>query len=483
MSVSLKGIKKHWQNSIDGAWCEGSTNDKIPIENPATGEVFATVARGTAQDIDRAVAAARKAVKTRALYEMGPHDRMLLMLRIATELRKLRDELVPVIIAENGKSVGFANDEVEDTARYFEYYAGLTGKLHGRSIPLGEGFVNYTQLVPMGVCGHIIPWNFPLELAGRDIAPALATGNAIVAKSPELSPLMLCFLVTACERAGLPKGYLNLVCGYGNEAGEALASHPDVNHVTFTGSIETGKRVAANAARNVVPCVLELGGKGAGIVYADADLDQTAHSAGIGIFAFSGQVCSAGSRLIVHRSVRDALIEKLVKWVKARTLGPGEEDHFFTPLISGPQRDKAENFCQTAIQAGATAVTGGRRPDRPGFFLNPTILTGVKEDMVVQKKEVFGPVLAIVDFDDPEEAIAIANGTEYGLTAGVYTKDLKRAHWTADRLEAGTVFVNKWYGGGMEVPFGGFKRSGYGRVKSLEGLANYYQIRNVAVRL
>lgn len=476
--------KKHWQNYIDGEWHDAVSGQTIPVENPATGEVIANAPRGAAADIDLAVAAARKAVNTRALYEMGPHDRMQLMLRIANELRALADELVPVIIAENGKSVSFAQDEVEDTARYIEYYAGLTGKLHGRSIPLGGGLVDYTQLVPLGVCAHIIPWNFPLEMAGRDVAPALACGNAIVVKSPELSPLMLTFLATATERAGLPKGYLNIVCGYGNEAGEALASHPGIDHVSFTGSVATGKRVAANAAKNLLPCLLELGGKGAGIVYDDADLDQVAASAAGGIFSFGGQVCSAGSRLIVHKSLQEPLIEKIVEWVKARTMGPGEEDHWFTPLISAAQRDKAENMCQAATQEGATAVIGGRRPEHlPGFYLNPTILTGVKPDHAINHNEVFGPVLAVLQFEDPEEALAIANGTDYGLTAGVYTRDLKRAHWTADRLEAGQVFVNKWFTGGMEAPFGGVKKSGYGRVKGMEGLANYYSIRNIGIRL
>ncbi|SRR5579875_471621 len=480
----MTAIRKHWQNYSDGVWCEGSTRDTIPVEDPSTGKVFATIARGTADDIEHAVVAARKAVKSRVLYEMTPHERMLLLLRIAAELRKMRDEIVPVIVAENGKSVSFAKDEVEDAARYFEYYAGLAGKLHGRSIPLGEGFVDYTQLVPLGVCAHVIPWNFPLELAGRDLAPALACGNALVVKSPELSPLMLTFLALATERAGLPKGYFNLICGYGNEAGEALASHPGIDHITFTGSVETGKRIATNAAKSVIPCILELGGKGAGIVYPDADLDQVANSAGVGIFAFGGQICSAGSRLIVHKTVREPLIDKLVDWVKARTMGPGAEDHWFTPLISAAQRDKAENMCQTAIQHGARAVIGGRRPDHlPGYYLNPTILTDVKADVQMNQKEVFGPVLAVLDFTEPEEAIELANSTDYGLTAGVYTKDLRLAHWTADRLDAGSIYVNKWFAGGMEVPFGGFKRSGYGRVKSLEGLSNYYHVRNVAIRL
>jgi aldehyde dehydrogenase (NAD+)/betaine-aldehyde dehydrogenase len=476
--------KKRWQNYIDGEWCDPHGGDWIPIEDPATTEVVLEAPRGQKGDIDAAVAAARRAIDSRAIYEMAPHDRMILLLRVAAELRKLVGEIVPVIVAENGKSVSFAQDEVEDAARYFEYYAGLAGKLHGRQIPLGEGFLDYTQLVPMGVIGTIIPWNFPLELAGRDLAPALACGNAVVVKSPELCPISLYYLAIACERAGMPKGYYNVVCGYGNEAGEALASHPGIDQIVFTGSVETGKRVAANAAKSLIPCVLELGGKGAGIVYADADLDAVAHSAGIGIYAFGGQVCSAGSRLIVHKSVEKALTEKLVAWVGKRTMGPGTEDHFFTPLISRPQRDKAEAFCTSAVEAGGRAVIGGKRPEKlKGYYLEPTIISNVGPDSKIAQNEVFGPVLTMLTFDTPEEALKIANGTNYGLTAGVYTKDLKLAHWTADRLQAGSVYVNKWYAGGMEAPFGGFKKSGFGRVKSVDALAHYYQVRNVAIKL
>lgn len=480
----MKPGNNRWQNYIDGEWRDPHGREWIAIEDPATAEVVFTAARGQGPDIDEAVDAAQKAVDSRALYEMPPHDRMLLLLRIAAELRKMTDEIAPVIVAENGKSISLARDEVEDAARYFEYYAGLTGKLHGRQIPLGEGFLDYTQLVPIGVIGVIIPWNFPLELAGRDIAPALACGNAVVVKSPELCPVSLNYLAMACERAGLPKGYYNVVCGYGNEAGESLASHPRVNQIVFTGSIETGKRVAANAAKSLIPCVLELGGKGAGIVYADADLDLVAHSAGIGIFIYGGQVCSAGSRLIVHRSVAENLTEKMVGWVAKRTMGPGSEDHFFTPLISRSQRDKAESFCKNAVAAGAHAVIGGRAPEKlSGYYLEPTILSKVAPNMEVAQKEVFGPVLTMLTFNTPDEALHIANGTDYGLTAGVYTKDLKLAHWTADRLQAGSVYVNKWYAGGMEAPFGGFKKSGFGRVKSIDALSHYYQVRNVAMRL
>jgi aldehyde dehydrogenase (NAD+)/betaine-aldehyde dehydrogenase len=219
-------------------------------------------------------------------------------------------------------------------------------------------------------------------------------------------------------------------------------------------------------------------------VYSDADLDAVAHSAGIGIFVYAGQVCSAGSRLIVHRSIEKALTEKLVAWVGKRTMGPGADDHFFTPLISRAQRDKAEQFCTAAVEAGASAVIGGRRPEKfSGYYLEPTIIADVTPDTPIAQKEVFGPVLTILTFDTPEEAIRIANGTDYGLTAGVYTKDLKLAHWTADRLQAGSVYVNKWYAGGMEAPFGGFKKSGFGRVKSVDALSHFYQVRNVAIRL
>jgi len=476
--------KKRWQNYIDGQWRDPAGGDWIPIEDPATTEVVLEAPRGQKADIDEAVHAARRAIDSRAVYEMAPHDRMILLLKVASELRKMVDEIAPVIVAENGKSISFARDEVEDAARYFEYYAGLAGKLHGRQIPLGEGFLDYTQLVPMGVIGVIIPWNFPLELAGRDLAPALACGNAVVVKSPELCPISLCYLAIACERAGLPKGYYNVVCGFGHEAGEALASHDGIDQVVFTGSIETGKRVAANAAKSLIPCVLELGGKGAGIVYPDADLDAVAHSAGIGIYAFAGQVCSAGSRLIVHKSVEKALTEKLVAWVGKRTMGPGTEDHFFTPLISRPQRDKAEAFCVSAVEAGGRAVIGGKHPEKlKGYYLEPTIIAGVGPDSKIAQNEVFGPVLTMLTFDTPEEALKIANGTDYGLTAGVYTKDLKLAHWTADRLQAGSVYVNKWFAGGMEAPFGGFKKSGFGRVKSVDALAHFYQVRNVAIKL
>lgn len=473
-----------FRNFIGGEWVASRDGRKIAVYNPATGKPYAEIMAATANDVDNAVASARAAFKMRALYEMHPHARMLLLFRIANEIRALADDLIPVMVKENGKSVGFAKDEVESTAQYFEYYGGIADKVFGKSIPLGKGYVDYTQMVPFGVSAQIVPWNFPLEIAARSIAPALACGNAVITKSPELSPLAMCFLATACERAGLPSGYFNLIAGYGEDAGEALVSHAGIDQIVFTGSIETGRKILRNAAERIVPCVLELGGKSAGIVYEDADPASVASSAAIGIFAHGGQVCSAGSRLIVHRKIHDEVVGKIVDWVKSKTMGPGDEDHFFTPLISAKQRDKAELYAMTAVQAGATAVIGGRRPSgREGFYMEPTVLTGVTPNMEINQREVFGPVLSVLQFSEPEEAIEIANGTDYGLAAGVYTKDLSRAHWTADRLEAGTVFVNQWFVGGNETPFGGFKKSGYGREKGVEAMANYQQVRNIGIRL
>jgi aldehyde dehydrogenase (NAD+)/betaine-aldehyde dehydrogenase len=473
-----------WRNYIDGAWVCSDSGREIDVLNPATGKLFARIRGADGNDVDRAVSAARAAVRGRVFYEMSPHDRMLLLFRIAQELRALAGEIVSTLVGENGKAVSVARDEVECAAQYFEYYGGIADKVFGKSIPLGRGYVDYTQCVPYGVTAHIVPWNFPLEIAARSVAPALACGNAVIVKSPELSPLSVCFLAEACERAKVPRGYFNLLAGFGSDVGEALVSHTGIDQLVFTGSVETGRRLLHHAAEKIIPMVAELGGKSAAIVYADADIPAVVNSAAIGIFAHGGQICSAGSRLLVHHSIHDELVQSITKWIQTKTMGPGSEDHFFTPLISSAQREKVEGFVLRAEQDGAKTVAGGRRPDdRPGFYMQPTVLTDVTMDMEIGKREVFGPVLAVFKFSEPEEALAIANSSDYGLAAGVYTKDLSRAHWTADRLEAGTVFINQWFAGGNETPFGGFKKSGYGREKGVEAMANYQQTRNIAIRL
>lgn len=478
------GIRPYWKNFIGGQWRDGGDGGRIPVTDPANGEVIAEVAQGTAGDIDLAVKAARACFDSRVLRDVRPHKRGDLMLAVAAELGKAADEIALLECRDNGKTMANGRNEVTLTQRYLTYYAGLADKLEGRQIPLGDGYVDYTTHEPYGVSAQIVPWNGPLPVGARSIACALVTGNTVVLKSPEDSPLSLFLLAEACERAGVPAGAVNIVCGYGTEAGAALAGHKDIDHIVFTGSVPTGQSVLRAAVDRVIPCVMELGGKSGGIVYADADLDRTAASAVRGIFSHAGQICSAGSRLIVHRSIHDDLVERIRTLAAARTVGPGIEGCDIGPLINARQLDRVEALCKVGLAEGATAMLGGARvPGVKGHFMAPTIFTGVRPDMRIAQEEFFGPVLVVIPFDTPEEALKIANGTDFGLAAGVYTQDLRLAHWTADRLVAGQVYVNEWWAGGIETPFGGMKRSGYGREKGQEALLGYVQTKNIGIRL
>jgi aldehyde dehydrogenase (NAD+) len=477
-------IKDYWQNYIDGKFVDGDAGGRIEIENPATASKLCDIAEARASDVDKAVAAARRAFESRVLTDMRPSARGALMMEISRHFTEMADEIALAECLDNGKTLAGGKNEALAAARYFSYYGGAADKLEGRMIPLGAGYVDYTVPAPFGVSAQIVPWNFPLQIAARSVACAIATGNTVVLKSPEISPLSVAMLAEACDRAGVPAGCVNVICGYGHEAGAAMVSHNDIDHIVFTGSLTTGRSILHAAAERVIPSVMELGGKSAGIVYADADLEQAASSSAIGIFSHAGQVCSAQSRLVVHRSVHDEVVDRLAEKARALSIGPGIDGCDLGPLISAPQRDKVEGFAMAGSQAGATAVTGGRRvDDLPGHFMQPTVFTGVTPDMTIAQEEIFGPVVAVLPFDDDEEAIQIANGTDFGLVAGIYTKDLDRAHQTADRLVAGQVFVNEWFAGGVETPFGGTKRSGYGREKGQEALLNYVQTKNIAIKL
>lgn len=478
------GIRPYWQNYIGGAWVDGSDQGRIAVTDPATGEVIAEVARATPTDIDRAVAAARKCFDSRMLRDLRPHRRGDLMLEVARQLDSAADEIALLECRDNGKTLAAGRAEVALTQRYLTYYAGMADKLEGRQIPLGDGYLDYTLHEPYGVSAQIVPWNGPLPVGARSIACALITGNTVVLKSPEDSPLSLFLLAEACERAGVPAGAVNIVCGYGHDAGAALAAHHDIDQIVFTGSVETGKSVLRAAVDRIIPCVMELGGKSGAIVYADADLDRTAASATRGIFHHAGQICSAGARLIVHRSIHDDLVDRIKSLAALRTVGPGLQGCDMGPLINSRQLARVEALCAAGLADGATLVMGGSRvAGLAGHFMAPTIFTDVRPDMRIAQEEFFGPVLVVIPFDTPEQALAIANGTEYGLAAGVYTRDLKLAHWTADRLVAGQVYVNEWWAGGIETPFGGMKRSGYGREKGQEALFGYVQTKNVAIQL
>lgn len=475
-------VKSYWQNYIGGKWVDAAGGGRIVVENPATAEPLAEIARAEAADVDRAVAAARDCVRARTLSDMRPGDRGRLVMRIGEELLAMADDAARTLCLENGKSLSLARGEIDDAARYFEYYGGVADKIEGRYIPLGRGLVGYTVPVPYGISAQIVPWNNPLEITARSLSAALAAGNAVVVKSPELDPLGICLVAEACERAGLPPGAVNVICGYGEDAGAALAAHGDIDQIVFTGSIETGKSVMRSATERVLPCAMELGGKSAGIVYSDANLDQVVDSTRWGIFPNAGQACNGMSRLVVHRSIHDELVDRIVAMAEGLKVGPGIEDHDLTPVISAGQLDRVEGYCLSGIREGAKAATGGRRlPDTPGHFMPATVFVGATDNMQIVQEEIFGPVLVISTFEEPDEAVASANCTKYGLAAGVFSKDIDRAIWTANRLEAGQVYVNGWYTGGVETPFGGMKESGIGREKGQEAIYNYVQSKYVGI--
>ena len=479
-------IAPYWQNYIDGAWADGGAG-RLSVEDPATGEPLAEQALADAADVDRAIAAARACHDGGALTDLRPCDRGRMVRRMGDWLRGHVDEIAPVLTLESGKPLWEARIEIEGAARYFEYYGNQAETLEGRSIPLGADYLDFTVYEPYGVSAQIIPWNYPLEMTARSLSAALATGNACVVKTPELDPLSNAYMARAAEAVGLPKGAVNILCGLGHEAGAALAAHPGVNQIVFTGSVETGISIATAAAGNVVPCVLELGGKSAAVVYPDADLDAVMDSVRWGIFFNSGQVCSALSRAIVHESIHDEIVERAAALARSLSVGPGIERTEFGAnmgaMISETQRDRAEGLCARAEAAGARAVAGGRKLNRAGWFLEPTIFDRVAPDSEIAQTEVFGPALSVMKFSKDDEALVIANGTQYGLVGGVFTADVDRAMRTAQSLRVGQVFVNEWYAGGVETPFGGYGKSGYGREKGREALWNYVQTKNVAVRL
>ena len=479
-------IAPYWQNYVDGAWIDGGAG-RLTVEDPATGLPLAEQALADPADVDRAVAAARACHESGVLTEMRPCDRGRMVRRMGDWLRDHVEEIAPVLTLESGKPLWEARSEVEGAARYFEYYGNQAETLEGRSIPLGDSYLDFTLCEPYGLSVHIIPWNYPLEMAARSLSAALAAGNACVVKTPELDCLSSAFIARAAAAAGFPKGAVNMLCGLGPQAGAALAAHPGVDQIVFTGSVETGISIASAAARNVVPCVLELGGKSAAIVYPDADLDSVVDSVRWGIFFNAGQVCSALSRAIVHESIHDDFVERVTLLAKSLSVGPGIERREFGAnmgsMISEKQRDRAEALCARAEAAGARAAAGGRKLNRPGWFLEPTVFDRVEPDSELAQTEVFGPVLSVIEYSSDEDALKIANGTQYGLVGGVFTSDLDRAMGAAQRLRVGQVFVNEWYAGGVETPFGGYGKSGYGREKGREALWNYVQTKNVAIRL
>ena len=478
--------QSYYQNYVDGQFVDGGA-DRIVVDNPGTGAPLAEQASAHAADIDAAVAAARRCHESGVLSAMRPVERGRMVRAIGDYLLANIDDIAQLLTLEAGKPLWESVVEIEGAARYFEYYGNQAETLEGRSIPLGKDYYDFTTYEPRGVSAQIIPWNYPLEMTARGMAAALATGNTVVIKSPELDPLTHLYIARAAEAAGFPPGAVNILCGVGSEAGAALSAHPGIDQVVFTGSVPTGVAIATAAAQNVVPCVLELGGKSAAIVCADADLDNLIDSVRWGIYFNAGQVCSAMSRLIVHESIAGEVRERIVALAESLSVGPGIDRPEFGAnmgaMISRGQRDRAVGMVARAREAGADIATGGVAPDEAGFFLAPTVIAGVTRDMEIARSEVFGPVLSMLTYQDEPEAIAIANDSDYGLVGGVFTREIDGAMRVAQRIRTGQVFVNEWYAGGVETPFGGYKKSGYGREKGREALMNYVQTKNIGIRI
>ncbi|SNR96906.1 aldehyde dehydrogenase family protein [Pseudomonas segetis] len=478
----MTNINAHWLNYIDGEWVDSA--NQLKVHQPATGEPLATIAQASVVDAQRALDAARRCADSNELNRVRPAQRVTWLLQIAAEIRAVAEEGAWVLCKENGKSLNDARDEFTEAARYFEYYAGMADKIEGTSIPLGNGYMDFTQYDPMGVSAQIVPWNFPVSICARSLAPALAAGNAVVIKSPELSPLGMCVLIRAIAKVGLPKGAVNLICGRGREVGSYLVSSKQVDQIVFTGSVPTGQSILHAAAENATPSVMELGGKSAALVFADADRQQVLSSVKSGIFFNAGQVCSALSRLLVQREIYDEIVDLVVNMAEGLSVDIGEHNPDLTPVISAGQLAGIEQLCRTAVEEGAVIATGGESfNDRAGHFMRPTVIRDVSPQMSIAQDEVFGPVLAVIPFDSEEDALAIANGTEFGLVAGVFTQDISCAMRCTRRLKAGQVFVNEWYAGGIETPFGGVGLSGFGREKGQEALYSYVRTKNVAIRV
>jgi aldehyde dehydrogenase (NAD+) len=485
MTMTADVMRK--QLFINNEWRDASGGRTLDVVNPATEDVIAAVASAEQADVDAAVAAARAALDG-PWGAMSARDRGRLIWKIGERLMARADEIARLETLHNGKPIFESRQiEIPAAAECFQYFAGWADKIHGETIPVRGNYLTYTLREPVGVVAAIVPWNFPLLLTSWKVAPALACGNTIIIKPASQTPLTALALADIAQEVGLPPGVLNVITGPGSSVGQMIVAHPGIDKIAFTGDTSTGKGIMRGSADTLKTITLELGGKSPNIVFADADIEAAVRGATTGIFYGKGEVCAAGSRLLVDRSIKSEFIDKVA--ARAAKMTPGDPLDPKTRLgaiSSRKQLDADLRYIEIAKQEGATLVAGGGRVDigtGKGYFLQPTVFDGVTPQMTIAREEIFGPVLATIEFGDVDEAIARANDSRYGLAAAVWTRDIKKAHYVAKKLQAGTVWINTYNVYDTAAPFGGYKQSGFGREMSLHALEHYTQVKSVWVDL
>ncbi|MGH2747499.1 MAG: aldehyde dehydrogenase family protein [Actinomycetota bacterium] len=481
-----KFIESSPKMMVAGRRTDAASGESFAVIDPSTGKAVTEVPRAGVADVDAAVAAARQAFDDKRWSGLRPGKRTEILYKIGELIKRNINELAQIESLDSGKPLNLASGEMWMAGEVFRYYAGWPTKFFGETSPTGEDLFVYSLREPIGVCGGIIPWNFPLIMAAWKVAPALAFGNTVVLKPAEQTPLTALRFSELCLEAGVPEGVVNVVTGFGEEAGHALAHHYDVDKIAFTGSTEVGRKILHASEGNLKRVTLELGGKSPNIVFSDADLKKASTGSMFGVFLNSGQMCTAGTRILVEKAVHDDFVSSLVETTGSMKLGPALDDGTgMGPVVSEEQLERVTGYIEIGRTEGAEIVTGGERESSlgDGYFVQPTVFVGVRNDMRIAQEEIFGPVAAVIEVDDVDDAIRIANDTIYGLAAAVWTTDLSKAHRVARGIKAGTVWVNTAGLYDPAISFGGYKQSGFGRELGIHSIETYTQTKSVWVNL